>query len=513
MCSNKYNQFPWHTVLFSLFPILAEATYNINQINIMVVYRPLSISLAASILLLFSLKLIFRDWQRAGLLVTLLLILFFSYGHVYNILHNIKIADVPIVRNRTLALLWLFIAGLGTWYILSSRNKEWLGRLSRILTLIIAFLTAFQLGSLLWFAYQINHTDVTEQVLDSPYLPDDPEVKSAILPDVYYIILDSYGRSDILKASYGIDNTAFISQLQGLGFYVARCSMSNYAQTEMSLVSTLNFSYLDTLSTTFTPNHDNNALLITLIKNSATRRILERQGYKTVAFATGYYWTEWENADYYFSPGGYWNITEFETMIIRSSAGLILLDSGLLNTDQASAEIIRGRTLYVLDKLESLPSDIAPKFVFVHLIIPHRPFVFGPNGESTLIGPLSSERSYSREEYSEGYGNQVNYINDRITEIVSKIIAGSKNPPIIILQGDHGPGLSSNQDRMSILNAYYFPEKSSLLYDNISPVNTFRVILDEYLNGNYKILEDVNYFSSYNNPYEFEVIKNDCPIQ
>jgi hypothetical protein len=511
--SIKFNQFPWHTILFSLFPILALAAYNINQINIRVVYRPLLVSLAAALLLLYFVKMVFGDWYRAGLLTTLFLILFFSYGHVYNILHNIKILDVPIVRNRTLAILWLFIAGFCIWYVLLLKNKEWLVPLSRVLNIIIASLTVFQLGSLLWFGYKINHANIREQVLDSTYVPNGTEIKSTTLPDIYYIILDSYGRSDVIRSSFGIDNTAFLSQLQGLGFFVAGCSMSNYAQTEMSLASSLNFNYLDTLAIPYTPNRDDTTDFVPFIKNSATRRILEDQWYQTVAFATGYYWTEWENADYYFSPGGYWNITEFETMILRSSAGLILIDSGLLNTDQVSAETIRGRTLYVLDMLGSLPSDLTPKFVFVHLIIPHHPFVFGPNGESILIGSVSSEGDYSQEEYSEGYGDQVNYINSRITGIVSKIIAGSRNPPIIIIQGDHGPGLSSNQDRMSILNAYYLPGKSSLLYKSITPVNTFRVIFDEYFHGNYELLEDVSYYSSYYNPANFKVIQNGCPSQ
>jgi hypothetical protein len=513
MHTRKFSQFPWHSILFSLFPILALAANNINQINIRVVFRPLLISLAVSILLLYLLKLILKDWLRAGLLTTLFLILFFSYGHIFNILHNIKIADVPIIRNRTLALLWVSIAGLSIWFVSSSKKKKWLGPLSRILNLIATSLTVFQLGSLLWFGYQIILARTSEQVIDSTYLQEDPEGTSTNLPDIYYIILDSYGRSDVLNTSYFIDNTDFLLQLKGLGFYVARCSMSNYAQTEMSLASTLNFNYLDALATTFTPNHENNALLTSLIKNSATRRILENLGYKTIAFATSYYWTEWENADYYFSPGGFWEINEFETMIIRSSAGLILLDAGILNTTPTSIERIRQRTLYVLDKLGSLPSDPAPKFVFVHLIIPHLPFVFGPNGESMLVGPLSSERPFTREEYKKGYGNQVTYINRRITEIVSKIISGSGIPPIIILQGDHGPGLSSNQDRMSILNAYYLPTQSSLLYESITPVNTFRVILNEYFHGTYALLDDASYFSLYDYPYEFQVIQNDCPIQ
>jgi hypothetical protein len=506
----KFSKFPWHAVLISLFPILALAAYNIDQINIRVIYRPLLISLAASLLLLFSMKMIFRDWQRAGLLTTLFLVLFFSYGHVYNIFHNTRIEDVLIVRNRTLAPLWLFITGLCTWYVSISNNKGWLGSLSMALNIILLCFTVLQIGSLLWFGYQTKHIEVNEQAFDTTYIPDNPEANLTALPDIYYIILDSYGRSDVLQTSYGIDNTAFISDLRGLGFYVAGCSMSNYAQTQESLASTLNLNYLDNLAKTFTPNHDNNALLTSLVKNGATRQILESLGYKTVAFTTGYYWTEWENADFYYSTSNYWKINEFETLLIRSSAGLIVLDSGLFNADETNIESIRGRTLYVLDKLGSLQSDLTPKFVFVHLMIPHNPFVFGPNGESILIGPLFSERSYTQQEYKDGYGNQVNYINSRIIGIVSKIIDGSENPPIVIIQGDHGPGRSSIQDRMSILNAFYLPGKSSLLYDKISPVNTFRVIFDEYFHADYRLLEDISYFSSYDNPFDFEVIKNDC---
>jgi hypothetical protein len=511
MYLKKFSQFPWHAVLIGLFPILALAAYNIDQINIRVIYRPLLISLAASLLLLFSMKIIFRDWQRAGLLTTLILVLFFSYGHVYNIFHNIRIVGVLIVRNRTLAPLWLIITGLCTWYISILNHRGWLGSLSMALNIILLFLTILQIGSLLWFEYQTRHIVVNEQDFDSTYVPGDPEANSTALPDIYYIILDSYGRSDILQASYGIDNTAFISDLRDLGFYVAACSMSNYAQTQESLASTLNFNYLDDLATTFTPNHDNNAILISLVKNSATRQKLESLGYKIVAFATGFYGTEWENADFYYSPSNYWRANEFEMLFLRSSAGLIFLDSGLFNADQTNIESIRGRTLYALDTLETLPPDLSPKFVFVHLVIPHDPFVFGPNGESILIGPLFSERSYTQQEYKDGYANQVNYINSRIMEIVSKIMGGSENPPIVIIQGDHGPGRSSIQDRMSILNALYLPGKSSLLYDNISPVNTFRVIFDEYFHADYRLLEDISYFSSYDNPFDFEVIKNDCP--
>ena len=57
--------------------------------------------------------------------------------------------------------------------------------------------------------------------------------------------------------------------------------------------------------------------------------------------------------------------------------------------------------------------------------------------------------------------------------------------------------------RLSILNVYYVPEISeNQFYENITPVNSFRIIFNEYFNANYKILEDQNYWSTGNTPFD-----------
>ena len=510
MTANKLKIFPWHTILFSLYPILALAAVNIHEINVKVVLRPLLLSLAGAVLLLTILGLILKDGQIAGFVTSAYLILFYSYGHVYNLLHETNIAGILVGRNRILAVIWLVVAIFLTWLIIKIGKYEWKYLLSKSLNVVSGLLVVLQLGSLLFFAYRLRQVDVNEANFDLSYsFNSDPVLPNTKPPDIYYIILDAYGRSDVLQSIYGVDNSSFIEQLKGLGFYVAQCSTSNYAQTELSLSSSLNFNYIQTLGLS-SAAPGNNAQLIAFIKNSAVRRVLEDLGYDTVAFATGYQWTEWENADHYLSPQGFWKLNEFENLVIRSSAGLLLLDSGLFNINEASIENIRGRTLFALDQLGSLPPGSSPKFVFAHLVIPHIPFVFGPDGESTLVGPLTSERPYTWDEYKRGYGNQVQYINSRIVDIVRNIIIGSEDPPIIIIQGDHGPGYSSNSDRMAILNAYYLPRGNSYLYANISPVNTFRAIFNEYFNGNFDLLDDVGYFSRYNTPFEFEVIDNNC---
>jgi hypothetical protein len=59
-------------------------------------------------------------------------------------------------------------------------------------------------------------------------------------------------------------------------------------------------------------------------------------------------------------------------------------------------------------------------------------------------------------------------------------------------------------ERFSIFNAYYLPgDGKSALYDTITPVNTFRIIFNEYFGATWERLEDKSFFATWNRPYEF----------
>jgi len=93
---------------------------------------------------------------------------------------------------------------------------------------------------------------------------------------------------------------------------------------------------------------------------------------------------------------------------------------------------------------------------------------------------------------------------------IENLLENSDNLPIIIIQSDTGPSIISADTinelqqvgRMSIFNAYYFPnEKYDRLYDDITPVNSFRIVFDSHFQTNYGIVEDKIFFSTYEKPY------------
>ena len=91
---------------------------------------------------------------------------------------------------------------------------------------------------------------------------------------------------------------------------------------------------------------------------------------------------------------------------------------------------------------------------------------------------------------------------------------------MIIIQGDHGAGVGEDYwsidgpgvpQRAAILNAYYLPigcERD--LYPGITPVNTFRIVLNCYFGASYLLLEDVTYFSSRPNVEGYNFIPLDA---
>lgn len=497
---------PWYPLLLCAHPALALLSFNIGEARPAVGVRPMLVSLAGGLALWLLFRLLMRDAHRAAFASLLWLVLFFSYGHVFTYLQDKPVFGLDLARTETLAPLWIVMAALALFAATRPRVRfeAWASPLNLITAALVVYLLAQVV------LYQVEIQNMQDGAVEAPVLVTGER------PDIYYIILDSYTRADTLKAAYGYDNSDFLSGLETMGFEVAGCGMSNYLRTELSLASSLNMTYLTSdLDPRINPESQARSPLWRLIRDSAVREYLEARGYKTMAFETGYPWSELDDADVYLQPdplrGG---LTEFETLFLQTTAVRILQDEGLVNFREAEFNRYRERTSFALETLESLPHMDGPKFVFVHLIVPHPPFVFAEDGARTdALSFLNDKNQYPADKYADGYTMQLTFINREITRIVQAIIGGSDVPPVIVIQGDHGPWIQTRERRLTILNAYYLPGHGDEIYETITPVNTFRVILNAYFGEEYDLLEDHSYFSPVPEQYDFTEIPNRCGLR
>jgi len=485
-----WKKFSWYVFLFAAYPVLALLANNITQVSPWVALAPLVISMAGAGLMMVFLYLWLRDWRRAAVLTSFLTILFFSYGHLYTLLKSITIGSFVVGRHRYMLSLWLILTiGSIVFVAKKPRIPSDFTRYLNVVALVLVCLPLVQLG-----VYQIKkqiaapidrRSSVSAEVSLSP---------GQLAPDIYYIVLDGYARADILQEAFDVDNRQFLLDLENLGFSVARCSQSNYNETLLSLTSTFNMEYLQSLPP-YRAEDRATSWINPYLENNRVRELLEGLGYQTITFNHIYESLVWDDADIvYKSASEGILLNPFETFLLQTTPVYAWMDTNAIKpTDRDQANRID--VLYALEQLRQIPDIPGPKFVYVHLIIPHPPFVFGPNGEEVnipydaLAGDLYTEENYYR-----GYRDSITFINRQMLQILPSIISRSRVPPIIVLASDHGAdSVGGYEIDFLNLNAYYLPGASSIVYDTITPVNSFRVIFDTFFNGQYGLLPDNSY--------------------
>lgn len=490
----KWNLYP---ILFSIFPVLSLAAFNIREISLDVIVRPLLASFFFGLILYFTLNRILGDQSRSALATLTIIAPLFLYGQIYNLLEDVTFKNVSIFRHRTLlpvfGLLFIF---LFFFVVRKVRSPE---RFTLGLNLLSIWLLIYPTFAIVSFTWQQKVADRARQELTQTTVIDQNK------PDVYYIILDAYGREDVFRSLLGYDNHEFITALRTRGFYVGDCSQSNYGYTNFSLPSSLNYDYLDALNI-----NDRFAL----IKYSAVRSFFEARGYDIVAFPTGWAFTEWTDADLYITyQHPITALSEFEDLFLNTTVARVAYDYKLVNqTADSHKDLRRLRVFSLLDNLKELPYRKDKKFVFAHLVVPHFPYTFGPDGEI----PAYDAKNATDKEVKAAYVDQVKFVNAEILKVVDALIEKSDTPPIIIIQGDHGPLYDITVDpryRMPILNAYYLPgiQMDKVLYPSISPVNSFRVVLNSYFDQKLPLLEDKSFFSQSESRNDFQLVPNTCP--
>ena len=492
----------FHPFLFALFPVLFLFYFNAQQVSMRAFWQSIAAVLAATCLLWGLLSLLVHDRRRSAAVTSLLLVLFFSYGHAMNVLQGTTLWFFQVQGHKNLLALWAAIFLLGILRLSRLKNLDRLTMLLNSISLLLSAWAAVA-GCTEYLKVRSGHVEISDL---------DPAESRGISssPDIYYIILDGYGRADVLQRYYGYDNAPFVEWLRGKGFYVATEAKANYLLTLFSLSSAFGMGYLDTIAAQLGPASKNTLPFQRLIRDGPVIHYLKKRGYLTAAFSSGIFWTELRNADVYLEP-----------LLVPSNFQNELLSTTLVRAIVRAfdfqSEYHRKRIRYALHQLPRTTRLRSPTFVFAHILCPHPPFVFDRAGRARRLRRnfLFWDAKSLEGETRENYRDQLIFLTGQVQTALEGILNNTRSPAVIILQSDHGPGFFSSpnnspdylRERVPILSAYYFPDRDySHLYPGISPANTFRVIFNQYLGTQLPLLENRTYQAGPKGWYDFHEV-------
>lgn len=512
---------PLYPLLLAVAPILLLAAENIDQITPDVLWTPLIVAFSGAALLLAGLWLVRRDGSRAAAITALCIGLFFSYGHAFEYLFEGGIIRQERTLYALLSLASLIILGVaGTWLWRTRRGLDRLTQFAVVMSVVVFAIAVRET------IHEYKHSDAiavrnakspkttaAARGLDEddyppriePLQQDRPD-----RPDIYYIILDGYARNDVLQDAYGFDNSDFTNYLQAKGFLVAKDSLANYPMTFLSLASSLNMRYVNDDAAKIGAKGRARTPIYNLIKDNYVGRYLQSKGYRYIHIASNFGATESsrvaDDTRYAAHP------------LLQREFMAVLLKTTMLRPLVPNVATIH---LFALEQLQEIARVDGPTFTFCHMVLPHNPYVFDREGNVRADVPLSlqfdTEGKTGGWQNKQGYIDQMVYLNRRMKEVVDAIVSRSPYPPVIIIQADHGSATriihgqtkykqtAFVRERLPILNAYLVPESCRcLVTDDVSPVNSFRILFNGLFGEQFELLPNRHYFAWYGLPYNLK---------
>lgn len=519
---------PLAPFFLAAYPVLVLTAANAEE---SIARSELAICLAVAILIasigvLGAKKLTARRGVRA-MLATLFVIFFLWYGTFVRAAYSIGSGDFLTLHTALLPVWFLLLSGLGLAVVRSGREFR---AVSGYLDIFTGILLIFSLAQL---AGRSPSPDPTE--LGLPLTAESAAWDSSRLrtpPDIYFFILDKYTGPTSLRDNYAFDLEPFIDSLSARGFYVPRSSRANYIHTHLSLASMLNWSHLDSIATAVGLDSRDRSTTYAMIEYNRSFRFLKRLGYEFVFYPSAYS-ASWRNryADRQI-PGPFRAKISLGAAVLAQTP-LSVVVGWICRAQRCTAVYQRfpftpetpQRLKEKLASLAEVARQPGPKFVLMHLLSPHEPYVFRRDCSTReALWPPADPPVDSL--VKRAYTEQIECLNRLLLQGIDSVLGGSTAPPVIILQSDHGHGRMvlnavTNEiiplerlddrrvaERTDIFAAYRFPYGgNTVLYDSITPVNVWPAMLNFYFGAGIPLREDATYWSDSHSPFRFRRIE------
>ena len=485
-------------ILVAIFPVLFLYSENLHLVQPIETIKPLLIGISVGLGVYLLPRLLFINKEQASAYACVLLLFFFSYSNIYYLAQSI-VADI---RHRFVLLPWLFVVFISLLLVTAFRKK--IEKFNGFLRTAFTFLILFQfyqiysknnLNNKLPNQKMLSYLTAQEIKLDQ----NSNKIISKPKRDMYLLILDGYTGQKALKEYYNFNNKQFYLELANRNFSTNQKSFCNYPHTIYSLTSTLNLRYVDSAVVgSVIKDYPN---LINQLNHNFVFKFLKKQGYQIEFISPN----EWPTNHVQTADKVLLTSKDKEDFFYRSYINTAFSLLTMHGVNLGNQENIRFTDKYIKNRLTSVPTAFKltaakndsqkPIFRFVHILSPHDPATFKPDGSP-------QEKNIPERQ---GYLDDLKYINKKTIECIDQILENYKNKlqPIILIQSDHGWELKHwkprfddryKQCRGNIINLSYLPGlENKKNIQELTPVNTFRFIFNEYFNTDFKYLKNKIY--------------------
>jgi len=445
----------------------------------------------AAALVLFGLFfLLLKQPLKAALAATFCMGFFLFFGYLHDPLRK---HGIFLHRYSILLPLFLFVVVVMTLWL---RSKAPFDRLGLFLTVLLLFSIAADGVALAWKGSGRPVQGIAaSSLIEGPQ----PGCDTCPRPDIYLLVFDEYSASRTLRDVYHYDNSGLDSFLVRSGFHLQVKSRANYFITPFSMGSMLNLSYLKGIAHPDALQPDDYTNSFEPIRKSEAVNFLISRGYDVV-----------NNSPFDLPEHPSHLLQTFiatKTKLITSHTlfDYLVRDLGAWATDRLGpkgspllaskiTEMERTNETAIQNTIqESAHHPGKPRFVYMHVFMPHEPHIFD-----------SARHRLSQEEIAHGsspgsYLGYLPYTNDRVREVITALKQNSGGKAVILFMSDHGyRNWDRRIDPASIFynqNAVYFPGGDySGFYDEISNVNQFRVVFTKLFHLNLPLLKDSTVF-------------------
>ena len=506
-----------HPFLLAAYSVLSLYAHNVGELTLAEA-APLAGGVIAGALALYGLAwLAFRDGRKAGLVTTVLLLFGLFYGNLFSALEEL------LQPGSQIAVFFAMALGFGLLTVVLMRKSTRLQNATAVLNAMTLVLVFIPLINVLSHEALASFRPATEVGPLQPANDDAVAVATAARkPNVFFLIFDRYAASRTLRDYYAFDNRGIENYLRAKGFYVATESSANYLKTAHSLAGTFHMDYINFLSQQAGSGSQDWTLTYRMLGKHRVLSTFKKLGYRYIHL--GSWWEPTRSHDLADENYNTDSVSELTRVFASGTIKPFFTEAvwPVLGLGSAHEGPVGGlwqsqctRVPYTFDQLKKLAARTDPVFVFAHILIPHPPFLFDENGR------CKSEKESAQYSLAENYVAQVKYANKLMRELIETLLASAEDP-IIIIQADEGPfplryyqqiekdwrnaSEAELQIKFRILNAMYLPGVDhSKFYNTMSPVNTFRLVFDEYFGANLPLLEDRSYaiIDGYNHVYDF----------